>query len=124
VINEKWDKKNEIAQLEEIDIGVMPLTDDKWSRGKCGFKALQYMAMESVPVISPVGVNTEIVENGVNGFLAKSKEEWLSTLSLLIEDKELRERLAIEARKTILERYSVQANQNLYLEYFKELLKD
>lgn len=121
VVNEKWSKDKEISQLEEIDIGVMPLTDDLWSRGKCGFKALQYMAMESIPVVSPVGVNKEIVENGVNGFLAKDEEEWVSKLSLLIDDSQKRKKMAIEARKTIEEKYSVKANQELYLRYFNEL---
>ena len=56
--------------MEEIDIGVMPLTDDQWSRGKCGFKGLQYMAMESATIMSPVGVNKQIINHGENGYLA------------------------------------------------------
>jgi glycosyltransferase involved in cell wall biosynthesis len=121
--NEKWSKEREIEQLEEIAIGVMPLSDDEWSRGKCGFKGLQYMAMEIPAVLSPVGVNKEIIEDGKNGFLANDEESWFRILSLLIESHELRENLGKEGRKTIIERYSVSAWKEKYVEYFNEVLK-
>lgn len=121
LINEKWIREDEIKQLATIDIGVMPLTEDAWSLGKCGFKGLQYMAMESVAVLSPVGVNKEIINHKKNGFLAETKEDWLRTLSLLIEDEALRKRLGKEGRKTIEERYSVNAFKHIYLKYFNEL---
>ncbi len=123
LINEKWSKVDEINQLATIDIGVMPLTEDAWSLGKCGFKGLQYMAMESVAILSPVGVNKEIINHEENGFLAETSEEWLRTLSLLIEDESLRQRLGKEGRKTIEERYSVNAFKHIYLKYFNELIE-
>lgn len=123
VNNEVWDPKTEIQQLEGIDIGVMPLTDDAWSRGKCGFKGLQYMALEIPSVLSPVGVNTEIIEDGLNGFLAETDEDWMRILSLLIEDSDLRKSIGKEARKTIELKYSVEANKALYLESFNDLTK-
>lgn len=121
LVNEKWNKTKEIDQLNTIDIGVMPLTEDAWSIGKCGFKGLQYMAMESAAVLSPVGVNKEIIEHEKNGFLAETSEDWLRTLSLLIENETLRNQIGTAARKTIEERYSVNAFQSAYLKYFNEL---
>ncbi|KOY85406.1 group 1 glycosyl transferase [bacterium 336/3] len=113
-----WNKATEIADLAQMDIGVMPLEDDPWAKGKCGFKALQYMSMEVVPVISPVGVNTEIVEHGKNGFLAQTEQEWLETLEFLLKNNALRADLGKNARKTIIERYSVQANRGNFLGFF------
>lgn len=104
-----WQFESEVSELGKIDIGLMPLPDDEWSKGKCGFKALQYMALEIPPVISPVGMNTEIVQHGVNGFFATSEEEWISCISLLIESHELRKKMGYEARKTVIKRYSVQS---------------
>lgn len=121
--NEKWCKDTEIEQLEEIDIGIMPLLDDEWSQGKCGFKGLQYMAMNSVALLSPVGVNKEIIINDYNGFLVQTNEEWIEKLSLLIDNAELRARLGSNARKTIEEKYSVNAHKMRYINYFNELLK-
>lgn len=121
LVNEKWDKASEIEQLASIDIGVMPLTEDAWSLGKCGFKGLQYMAMESAAILSPVGVNKEIIEDGKNGFLAETLEDWKRTLTLLIEDEELRKKIGKEGRKTVKERYSVNAYKPMYLRYFNEL---
>lgn len=120
--NEKWKKETEIAQLEEIDIGVMPLTDDQWSKGKCGFKGLQYMALESATIMSPVGVNKEIVAHGKNGFLATTEADWNEYLSNLIDNKELRLQIGKAGRETIKKRFSVEANKGLYLKYLKEII--
>jgi glycosyltransferase involved in cell wall biosynthesis len=88
----------------------MPLRDDEWSRGKCGMKALQYMALGIPPVVSPVGVNTTIVRDGVNGCYARTEEEWIDRLALLLEDESLRRSLGQEARRTIEESYSARAH--------------
>jgi len=118
-----WNCDSEIEDLSEIDIGIMPLPDDEWAKGKCGFKGLQYMAMEIPTVMSAVGVNREIIEEGVNGFLASTEEEWIDKLSLLIESEELRRNIGMEGRKTVIEKYSVDSQKQRYLEYFNELLK-
>ncbi len=122
VENERWSKEHEIEQLQAIDIGLMPLSDDEWSRGKCGFKALQYMAVGAVPVVSPVGVNQEIVKDGKNGFFANSDQEWINKIGQLIESVDLRKRLGETARESVLKYYSVEAQKHNYLNYFEELL--
>ena len=118
-----WNLDTEVKDLEEMDIGIMPLPDDEWAKGKCGFKGLQYMSMEIPTVMSPVGVNTEIIEDGVNGFLASTDEEWITKLSQLIESEELRKKLGANGRKTVIERYSVESQKHRYLEFFNELSK-
>jgi glycosyltransferase involved in cell wall biosynthesis len=116
-----WKKNTELEDLSRIDIGIMPLPDDNWSRGKCGLKGLQYMALEIPTIMSQVGVNTEIIRDGENGFLAEAEEEWIDKLSRLIESKELREKLGKAGRKTVVEQYSFDAWKEKYLEYFRAL---
>jgi glycosyltransferase involved in cell wall biosynthesis len=105
----QWHFEKEVTDLQALDIGVMPLPDNEWSRGKCGFKALQYMALQIPPVISPVGMNAEIVQHGENGFLASTEEEWMEYLSQLVESPALRKEMGIRARQTVIEKYSVKA---------------
>jgi len=105
-----WSLEREICDFQSCDIGVYPLWDDEWSKGKCGFKAIQFMAV-GVPVIaSEVGVNREIIRDGVNGFLAASEQEWCDKLALLLKDPMLRRKLGSAGRKTVEERYSLDMN--------------
>ena len=90
-----------VDDLHHFDIGLMPLSDDGWSRAKCGGKLLQYMACGIPPVVSPVGINAEIIRDGVNGFLANGREEWIEKTSLLCRDSDLRRKMGLEARATI-----------------------
>lgn len=113
-----WSADDEIARLAAFDIGVMPLPDNEWTRGKCGFKGLQYMAMGVATVMSPVGVNRDIIDHGRNGLLASTPDEWLQALRSLIGDAALRRRLGDEGRKTIEQRYSIEANKERYLRIF------
>lgn len=109
IVNVPWDFETEIGELHEFDIGVMPQPVSEWTEGKFGSKMLQYMAVGVPAVISYSRANSEVVADGVNGFLAKSQEEWISRLSLLIEDPALRERLGKAGRRTIESRFSLQA---------------
>ncbi|MBV9041196.1 MAG: glycosyltransferase family 4 protein [Acidimicrobiia bacterium] len=111
-----WRRESELADLRPLDVGVMPLPDDEWSKGKCGFKALLYMAMGVPPVASPVGVNTEIIQHGVNGYLAASEADWVDVLRLLADDAGLRRRVGNVARQTVVERYSGQRWARRFLE--------
>jgi glycosyltransferase involved in cell wall biosynthesis len=105
-----WRAETEPDDLRALDVGLMPLPDDEWSRGKCGMKALQYMALGISPVVSPVGVNATIVRDGVSGFHARAEEEWIDRIALLLEDEPLRRSLGQEARRTVEESYSARAH--------------
>jgi glycosyltransferase involved in cell wall biosynthesis len=114
-----WKKSTEIEDLAKFSVGVMPLSDDDWSKGKCGFKALQYMALGIPTVASNVGVNVEIIEHGVNGFLAETPQEWLFCLRQIYRDKNLCKAVGNAAVETVHSRYSVAANRALYLTLFE-----
>ena len=116
----QWRKESEIEDLLSFHVGVMPLKADKWSEGKCGFKALQYMALGMPALVSPVGVNKDIVAHGRNGFICDTYTDWLLYLEKLINDAVLRSMLGKAARKTIEEKYSVKANTNTFLGLFDE----
>lgn len=109
LIRRLWSSEKEVEYLQDLDIGVMPLFDDLWSRGKCGFKIIQYMGVGLPVVCTPVGINRDAVEPGTNGFWAETRLEWIEKLTLLIENAELREWMGTAGRKKILERYTVQA---------------
>lgn len=110
-----WNLQTEIEDLNDIDIGIMPLPDNEWTKGKCGFKGLQYMGCGIPAVMSPVGVNAQIVEHGVNGFLPADKEEWYNTLCQLVDSKPLRQRIGQAGRNTVEKRYSVESQKERYL---------
>lgn len=114
-----WTPETEVDELNTFDIGLMPLPNDEWARGKCGLKGLSYMACGIATVMSPVGVNTEIIEHKKNGLLALKPAEWLEALSLLIENKEFRDQLGEAGRKTVVERYSVASQKEKYLKIFE-----
>ncbi|PLX23295.1 MAG: glycosyl transferase family 1 [Salinivirgaceae bacterium] len=121
--NIPWSVLDEITKLEEIDIGIMPLPNDKWAKGKCGFKGLQYMSMEIPAVMSPVGVNNEIIHHEKNGFLAETDKDWIELLTQLIDNKELRKTIGKNGRKTIEDRFSIEANKHKYLELFNSAIQ-
>ncbi|HEY0744932.1 MAG TPA: glycosyltransferase family 4 protein [Chryseosolibacter sp.] len=114
-----WSLETEISSLVNADIGLMPLPDDQWAKGKCGFKALQYMALEIPTIASPVGVNTAIIEHGKNGLLATGDGEWFQSILRLIHDSELRKTIGREGRKTVVNQYSVASNTKNFLSLFQ-----
>jgi glycosyltransferase involved in cell wall biosynthesis len=117
----QWSLQTEVRDLQELDIGVYPLPDEEWVLGKSGLKALQYMALGIPTVAQSIGSNFEIIQDGVNGFLANSQEEWLEKISLLIESPELRKKIGLAGRKTVEERYSVKVTAPKYLEVLRSV---
>src|ERR1700722_413617 len=117
----EWSSATEAQSLSTAHIGVMPLTDDEWARGKCAFKLLQYMAAALPCVASPVGANTEAVIAGVNGFHARTTEEWERHLESLIRSPELRARLGAAGREHVESRYALRTYQARYLELLARL---
>ena len=123
IIIQKWFLQKELKELQSFDIGIMPMPDSNWTKGKCGFKAILYMSVGIPVVCSKVGVNSEIVQDGVNGFLASNKEEWIKKLSILIENPGLRANFALRGRKTADEKYSVKVNAPKFLEILQSVCK-
>jgi glycosyltransferase involved in cell wall biosynthesis len=105
VDNRSWTLHSELSDLQSFDIGLYPISDDVWSKGKSGFKAVQYMAVGIPTACSPVGAPLDIVEDGVNGFFASNDVEWENRLCQLIEDAALRQCLGAHGRKRVEEWY-------------------
>lgn len=103
-----WSEKSEVEEIQQFDIGIMPLTDEPWERGKCGYKLIQYMACGRPVVASPVGINQQIVDHGINGFLAETEEDWVQALRTLRDDRALRIKMGIAARRKVESEYSLQ----------------
>ena len=113
----QWSKETEIRDLLQFDIGLMPLSDDQWSMGKCGFKLLQYLALEIPAIASPVGVNSTII-NESTGILAESREEWNNGLEHLINNPKKRKEMGKAGRDLVKQHYSVRSNTDNFLSLF------
>jgi len=116
-----WTINSEVSLFNTCDIGVYPLADDEWSKGKCGFKAIEFMACGVPVVASAVGVNREIIEDGVNGFLATNPDEWVDKLLRLMGDPTLRGRFGKAGRETIERGYSLQIHGPKLAEVFRSV---
>jgi glycosyltransferase involved in cell wall biosynthesis len=114
----QWSREKETADLLHFHIGLMPLHDDEISRGKCGFKAIQYMALGIPAVVSPVGVNSIIVQHAVNGFVCDQESAWEEALTTLLTDSSLRKKMGAAARQQIEDHYSVKATTQDFLALF------
>jgi glycosyltransferase involved in cell wall biosynthesis len=101
----------------------MSMPDNEWTRGKVGCKMLQYMANAIPSVVSYTPTTAEVIENGINGFLASSEEEWIEKLSSLIENPQLRDRIGRAGRQTAEERFAINVNMSRYIEIFKSCIR-
>jgi glycosyltransferase involved in cell wall biosynthesis len=118
-----WQPETEVADLAPIDIGIMPLPDDEWTRGKCGQKALQYMALGIPTVCSPVGANSTIIKDEENGLLAETEDQWVEQLTRLLHSQSLRERLGKAGRATIEAGYSLSLHAPRVRQVFESAVK-
>jgi glycosyltransferase involved in cell wall biosynthesis len=123
IANIPWSLPEEYTRLAGIDIGWAPLGDDPWSRGKCGFKAIQYMALGIAPVAARAGVYPEIISEGENGFLAAGLEEWEEKTGRLIREVELRKKIGAQAREVVRERYSREGNLSRLAELITQVAR-
>jgi glycosyltransferase involved in cell wall biosynthesis len=114
----EWKAGSEITDLTKINIGLMPLEPDEWSEGKCGFKVIQYLSLGIPAVASPVGVNKQIVDERINGFLCSTDNEWYEALSILLQNSQLRTELGRKGREKIMSAYSIHANEPAFLNLF------
>ena len=122
IVGKAWALESELSDVQSFDIGIMPLPDDRWTRGKCGLKGLLYMAAGVPAVLSPVGVNREIIGNDEYGRLAGSEDQWVNALVELATDETLRMHLGAKGRERVVDRYSVRAWRDTYATEFESLL--
>jgi len=115
-----WNAETETKELTRFDVGIMPLPDTPWERGKCGFKLIQYMAAGLPVIASPVGVNSEIVDHGVNGFLARDVHEWMKYFEILRYDPDLGRKMGARGRNKIQEKYSLDIIAPQLISIFEE----
>ena len=116
-----WNENAEISTLYGFDIGIMPLADSMFERGKCGYKLIQYMACGLPVVASPVGVNIELVHNNESGYLAKNADEWVHYLTLLCQDEVLRNKFGNIGLQHAIDNYSLKVTAPKVVAIFKSL---
>lgn len=120
IVRLQWSPASEQGDVASFDVGIMPLPDDEATRCKCGFKALFYMALGVPCIASPVGVNRDIIHQGVNGLLATTEAEWIGAISRLIDDEGLRRELGQAGRQTVVEHFSGQEWSKVFLRILEE----
>jgi len=123
VVKKAWRLEDENEDLVSFDVGLMPLEDDLWSKGKCGIKILQYLSVGVPVVCSPVGINRDIVRDGENGFWARTEEEWIGRLSRLIQDQELRKGMGLKGIETVERAYSLPVTAEKFLKVLHKLME-
>jgi glycosyltransferase involved in cell wall biosynthesis len=114
-----WSEDTENAIINSCDVGLMPLIDSPWERGKCGYKLIQYMASGLPVIASDVGANSNIIKTDYNGFLVNSTSQWIFALNLLLKDKCLRKKMGINGRKIVADKFSLQKTAAEYVKYLK-----
>lgn len=119
-----WNYKTEVGNLQLFDIGIMPMPNNEWTKGKLGCKMLQYMAVGVPAVISYTPTNAEVIKNGENGFFARTDKEWIDILSKLIENGELRKIIGKKGRETVEKEFSLNSNVSVLIDVFKRLQND
>jgi glycosyltransferase involved in cell wall biosynthesis len=103
-----WEEAREVEAIQSFDVGIMPMPDNRWTRGKCGYKLIQYMACGLATVAAPIGANVSIVDDGGTGFLAKTGEDWIRCLEILYKDVDLRADFGRAGRAKVIQRYSLE----------------
>jgi glycosyltransferase involved in cell wall biosynthesis len=119
----EWSEETEIDDVASFDVGIMPLENSPWERGKCGFKLIQYMGCGKPVVASPIGMNADIVINNHNGFHAESNQEWVECLLRLHDNRELAERMGKRGRELVIELYRVQVTKEQWIKLLSNICR-
>ena len=123
VINVKWSLESYLKEMSKCTIGLMPLEDDEWARCKCAFKAIQFMSLGIPVIVSPVGMNQQVVSHEKDGFLAKDNNDWFNYLKQLLENKELRIKMGNFSQKKIIDNYNIKNWSKELIKTYRELTK-
>lgn len=118
----KWTETSEINSILNFDIGIMPILDDDWAKGKCAYKLIQYMGCGLPVVGSYKGMNIEVIDENINGFLAKSHQEWVDAITELVKSKELRKKLGTNGRKKVEQTYTLEVASDRLLTLINDTL--
>jgi glycosyltransferase involved in cell wall biosynthesis len=119
-----WAEESEVNEIQDFDIGIMPLTDSPWERGKCGYKLIQYMACGKAVIASPVGVNQEIVQHEINGYLASTIDEWVYAFHTLCSNSQNRLAMGAQGRQLVEEKYCLQVTAPRMAQLFYEVVAE
>jgi len=122
-IKKPWKLEDENEDLISFDIGLMPLNEDLWSKGKCGLKIIQYLSVGVPVVCTPVGINSDIVKDGENGFWATNHEEWVERLSVLIQNPDLRYHMGLKGMETVEREYSLAVTSEKFFQVLQGLVR-
>jgi glycosyltransferase involved in cell wall biosynthesis len=117
----QWSEETEIEDISLFDVGIMPLEDTPWERGKCGLKLIQYMGCGKPVIASPVGMNAEIVTDQHNGFHAETDEEWIESLIQLADNRELAAEMGDQGRELVADRYSLQVRKSQWVRLLRDI---
>lgn len=118
-----WSEQTEVEEIQKFDVGIMPLKDTPWERGKCGFKLIQYMACSRATIGSPIGVNEEIIAHGVDGFYARTPEEWINSLTALMNNDALCQKMGKMGRKKVEDKYCLQKTAPVLAQLLSEIIE-
>lgn len=124
VVWQPWSPETEIQEIRRYHIGIKPMPDDPWARGKCPMKELQYMALGVPAVCSAVGTSVEVIRDGENGFLAANGDQWLEHLTRLVDDAALRKTIGLAGRQTVEERYSMRKCASRFAETLRSVVEN
>lgn len=113
-----WDESSEVNDLLKLNIGIMPLENDPWCEGKCGFKLIQYLSLGIPAIASPIGVNKIMIEQEIDGLLCSTEDDWYNGLAKLIRNEHLRIQMGLAGRQKIVSHFSLQANAGSFLALF------
>lgn len=116
-----WSEETEVNEILNFDIGIMPLRNDPWSQGKCGFKLVQYMSCKKPVIASSVGINTDLVENDVNGYLTDTADDWFDAFVKLHTDTELRKKMSENNWQKIIDDYNHENNCQKYVRLIESI---
>ena len=116
-----WAEESEVSEIQKFDVGIMPLEDSPWEKGKCSYKIIQYFACGIPAIVSPIGMNKEVVIPGKNGFWATTEDEWLSAIKTLRQEKELRNSMGLQGRKAVENKFAIQVTAKKWIGILNEL---